>query len=303
MISYSGGIDSHTAAESFVKHGLHIEQIMNRSARQSFLDDSDRSAKNMGKEAVLAAKPQIKKLKEYQPNLAVTQLDWGDDLIKLWSTSKVDVFDYSCVTQHTIGKANLHTFFPEVEKYNNPVLICAIDKPHLFLIDGKYHIAFIDERMSPHLLNEIEINPNSPFSVEPFFWSPDAEKLLRKQVHLVIQWFETNPQYKNILSFPHRSTAWGKRAYDEIIKRIIYPSHDPDLWQADKGTNLFWLDEEHWWQNNPDSTAVQNWQGVVDEYSKIVYDTFSKANKLEYLKKDGPNWQLPACFSKLHLIK
>lgn len=303
MISYSGGIDSHTAAESFISRGLNVEQIMNRSARHSFLNNNDKSAKNMGKESLLAAIPQIEKLKKYQPNLVVTHLDWGDDLIKLWSTAKIKETDYSCITQHTLGKAKLHTFFPEIEKFSNPVLICAIDKPHLFLIDGKYHISFMDERIAPHLLNEIEMDHNSPFSVEPFFWSPDAEKILRKQAHLIIQWFETNPQYKDILTFPHRSTAWGKRTYEEIIKRIIYPSYDPTLWQADKGTNFFWLEEEHWWQNNPNSISVKNWRNVVDEYSKITYDIFSKANKLEYLKKDGPNWQLPACYSKLHLIK
>ena len=88
MLSYSGGVDSHTTAESFVKNGIWLDRLMNRSATESYLDTNSLDPANMGKEAVLAAKPQIERLRQYQPNLQATFLTWGEDLARLWSQTR-----------------------------------------------------------------------------------------------------------------------------------------------------------------------------------------------------------------------
>jgi hypothetical protein len=303
LLSYSGGEDSHTAAESFIKNGLEIDQLMNRSAKESYLGEDVKDGRNMGQEAVFAAKPQVEKLRQYQPNINITHLTWGEELVDLWNNTIVKVNDLNSYTASSLGKKFLYRYFPKSLQFKRAGLIYAIDKPFLYLVDGKYYIAFIDERMNPHIMNETEADPESPFECISFFWDPAAEKILRKQAHILIRWFEANPQYKNLLEFPHRSDAWGSGAYDEIVKTLLYPSHDKSLWQVKKTKFFFWYEEEHWWQNHKDSPAVQKWRRLVDEYSTIVFEMFSRAGKINYIKKDGPNWQLPACFSKLHLIK
>ena len=302
MLSYSGGIDSHTTAESFFKNGLWLDELMNRSATESYLDSNSLDPTNMGKEAVLAAKPQIERLRQYQPNLKVTFLTWGKDLAKLWQQSQIHVEDYNFFSAHMIGKKFLHRFFPQVEQSHKPGLIYAIDKPVIFLIDGEYYMTFVDERVMPHIMNETDADTQSPFECVPFFWHPDAERILRKQAHVIIRWFEANPEYKDLLTFPHRSKRHGPDAYNKIISKLVYPSYDPGLWQTLKPKNVIWLEEETWWHRNPDNAGVANWLSVNNEYSNSLHSMFEQANKLEYIKPDGPNWNMPACFSKLHRI-
>lgn len=302
MLSYSGGVDSHTTAESFVKNGIWLDRLMNRSATESYLDTNSLDPANMGKEAVLAAKPQIERLRQYQPNLQATFLTWGEDLARLWSQTHVNVDDYNFFSAHMIGKRFIHQFFPEVERSRRPGLIYALDKPVLFLIDGEYYMTFVDERVMPHIMNETDADPESPFECIPFFWHPDAERILRKQAHVVIRWFEANPEYKDLLTFPHRSQRHGPDAYNRIVSGLVYPSYDPGLWQTLKPKNVIWLEEETWWHRNPTNSGVANWLSVNNEYSALVHETFSGAGKSEMIKPDGPNWNMPACFSRLHKI-
>jgi hypothetical protein len=310
MLSYSGGIDSHTTAESFFKNDIWLDELMNRSATESYLDNDSLDPINMGKEAVLAAKPQIEKLRQYQPNLKATFLTWGEDLAKLWKQSQIHVDDYNFFSAHMIGKKFLHRFFPEVERSHKPGLIYAIDKPVIFLIDGEYYMTFVDERVMPHIMNETDADVNSPFECVPFFWHPDAERILRKQAHVIVRWFESNPKYKDLLTFPHRSNRAGPStyyrnqsdAYSKIVGRLVYPSYSPDLWQTLKPKNVIWLEEETWWHRNRDNAGVANWLSVNNEYSNLLHSTFKQADKLEYIKPDGPNWNMPACFSKLYRI-
>jgi hypothetical protein len=312
FLSYSGGVDSHNIALSFFKNGLHIDLLASRSSSESYLDNNSLDSKNMGKESLLAAVPQSHKLRQYSKNVNFKIINWGADIVKAWEQDTVGttrIQEQTSLQASSIVKRRYHEFIPEVEKYNNPVMLFGIDKPCVYYIDGKFYMAFMDLPLTTQTMNESTLDNNNPFTLLPYYWHPDAEKILRKQAHIVVTWFKNNPQFMPLLSFPHRNLKNilpKKRdcTYDEIVNRLVYPCYDPAVWQTKKNTGQAFIEEEHWWHNNPDSAAVQRWFRVMKEHSGMVYDMFSKNEKTEYISEDAmPGfWKLPGCYSKMYQI-
>ena len=260
-----------------------------------------------------AALPQSQKLAQYSNNVNFKIIDWGQDIVKAWSQDNSGVSrleDQSSLQASSILKRRYHEFVPKVDRYTNPVMLFGIDKPYIYYISGKFYMAFMDLPIAAQMMSEITLDPNNPFTLMSYYWHPDSEKILRKQAHIIIKWFKANPQFMPLLNFPHRNAQnilpkERISAYDEIINRLVYPDYDPTVWQTKKNMGQSFIEEEQWWHNNPDSTAVQKWLKMMKEHSGIVYDMFSKADKLQYISEDlRPGfWKLPSCYSKMYLIE
>lgn len=312
FLSYSGGADSHNVALSFFKNGLHIDQLASRSSSESYLSNNNIDAKNMGKESLLAAMPQAEKLKQYSNNVNFKIINWGEAIIKAWKqtdSSSIRIEDQSSLQASLLVKRKYHEFVPLIERYNNPVMLFGIDKPYIYRIKGKFYMAFMDLPVSAQMLNEVTMDPNNPFTLLPYYWHPDAEKLLRKQAHIVVNWFKANPQFMPLLNFPHRNATntppkERDQTYDEIVNRLVYPNYDPTVWQTKKNMGQAFIEEEHWWQNHRDSSSVQKWFNMLKEHSSTVYNMFKKADKIQFISEDlEPGfWKLPGCYSKMYQI-
>ncbi len=312
FLSYSGGADSHNIAVSFFKNGLHIDLLASRSSSESYLDDNITDSRNMGKESLLAAVPQSQKLRQYSNNVNFKIINWGADIAKAWGQDRQGIArieEQSSFQASSIVKRRYHEFIPEVERYNNPVMLFGIDKPYVYHIDGKFYMAFMDPPITGQMMNDITLDPNNPFTLLSYYWHPDAEKILRKQAHIVVNWFKRNPQFMPLLNFPHRNAqnVLPKErisAYDEIVNKLIYTHYDPTVWQTKKNLAQAFIEEEHWWHNNSDMPAVQNWFKVMKEHSNVVYNMFSKHNKIQHISEDGKQgfWKLPGCYSKMYAI-
>jgi hypothetical protein len=313
FLSYSGGADCHNIAVSFFKNGLNIDLLASRSSSESYLDNANNDSKNMGKESLLAAAPQAQSLRKYSNNVNFKIIDWGADIVKTWGESNISSTHFENQTSmqaNSIVKRKFHEFLPSVERYNNPVMLFGIDKPYIYRINGKFYMMFMDLPILTQMMNEITLDPNNPFTVLPYYWHPDSEKILRKQAHVVVKWFKANPQFMPLLNFPHRnlqnaSTKERDTTYEEIVNKLIYPHYDPTVWQTKKNKGEAFIEEEHWWHNNPDSSPVQKWFKIMKEHSNEIYKMFNKADKVQYISEDvRPGfWKLPGCYSKMYEIK
>ena len=312
FLSYSGGADCHNIAVSFFKNGLHIDLLASRSSSESYLDGNNNDSKNMGKESLLAAAPQAQKLRQYSNTVNFKIIDWGTDIVKAWAQSnigKTRLEDQTSLQANSIVKRKMHEFLPSVERYNNPVMLFGIDKPYIYYINGKFYMMFMDLPILTQMMNEITLDPNNPFTLLPYYWHPESEKILRKQAHVVINWFKANPQFMPLLNFPHRNlqnipTKERNTMYEEIVNRLIYPHYDSTVWQTKKNKGEAFIEEEHWWHNNPDSTPVQKWFKIMKEHSNEIYSMFNKADKIQHISEDVRSgfWKLPGCYSKMYAV-
>jgi hypothetical protein len=266
----------------------------------------------MGKESVLAAVPQAERLKQYSNNINFKIIDWGTDIEKAWGQSQQGtnlLEDQNTIQANSIVKRKMYEFLPPMEKYNNPVFLYGVDKPYIYYINGKFYMMFMDFPIHTQVLNEITLDPNNPFTVLPYYWHPDSEKILRKQAHLVVNWFRANPQFMPLLNFPHRNaqnipSTDRNTTYNAVVNRLIYTEYDPAVWQTKKLTSEYYDEENHWWHKNPDSTSVQRWIKTVKEQSGLIYDMFSKADRLGSASQDHKSgfWKMPGCYSKMYAI-
>ena len=92
--------------------------------------------------------------------------------------------------------------------------------------------------------------------------------------------------------------------YEEIVNRLIYPHYDSTVWQTKKNKGEAFIEEEHWWHNNPDSTPVQKWFKIMKEHSNEIYSMFNKADKIQHISEDVRSgfWKLPGCYSKMYAV-
>jgi hypothetical protein len=167
-------------------------------------------------------------------------------------------------------------------------VLYGIDKPKLALIDGGWHMYFVDIHANhPHPV----VNEYTNITSELFFWTPDMPELMSKQAHLIKRWFDMpqNQHLKHIIHHVTNSVSW-RTTYENLIKTVIYPDYDPKTWQTVKATNSFYNEMDHWFHVNfADSELYSAWasglQLLVDKIDKKYFvSSMGKVNGLVFYR-------------------
>ena len=104
------------------------------------------------------------------------------------------------------------------------------------------------------------------------YWSPDATAILRKQGHLILQYFKVNPQLIPMLS--SRSNELLK-----IINYCIYPNYNPLRFQVQKQNYEIFNDQFSWIYNidtYKDKQTMDKWQSQIINFNKTINDKYKQ---------------------------
>lgn len=232
---YSAGSDSHNALMAFLDNGLKVDEVVvswpvTWSEKQTVNAD-DYSIENYTSEWALTVKPRLKWLSDNHPDVKITIRDWGERL------DRVRLSDEFLLTRN-------HNFSPYADlRWNNTeildrvnakngVLLKGVDKPKICFHNGAYKIYFLDMPCQGSFPTGM---PES--NVEFFYWSGDACRLLCKQAHAIVKFFEINPNFKKFIAWPN-SDPRHRQFYETVTRAVIYPDIDITVWQSDKATNM-----------------------------------------------------------------
>jgi hypothetical protein len=240
MLLYSAGADSQTMLDSFLDNGLHVDEILvlwPKSMEKLYTpDNTNFDPLNTLSEWDFTVKPKLDWLAKHHPKIKITVHDWAEDVLDY----KVED-GYVMERGHNVTPFYLHrnSFYhiPSVqkvlEKYSNPGIILGIDKPRICWKDDEYRLYFLDiipAGMGPQ--NDRRLR-KSKLHLEFFYWSPDGCKILAKQAHALVKFFESVPSFKHYITWPitnSRNRTW----YESTVKAVIYPRYDLGLFQANK---------------------------------------------------------------------
>lgn len=76
------------------------------------------------------------------------------------------------------------------------------------------------------------------------------------------------------MTWPHTSHS-NRTAYEKIIKTIIYPRYDFELFQVDKPTSTVTCEWDHWFfKEHVNSRAYHNWTQGISWVEKNIDSRF-----------------------------
>lgn len=289
VLCYSSGSDSTNILHTFLNNNIPLDEVfcygpMSTTQGQGTVD-STTPGEYMYREIDLIALPYLRELsKKHQ--FKVTVYDWSQDMVSGfkdsdWVWTEVNArLGPSVLVRNRLHDSYAHLNL--VDRGRRVAFIYGIDKPRVVLRDGGYYLAFLDL-----LLNQsVGMGAAATGSVwdhdEFFYWTPDLPELLIKQAHVIRRYFEANPDKKVIIQDAHLG-SWRdeyRDVYYDIIKRLIYPTFNADIWQAKKNSNLTAPENDGWFWRQ-DYEGRRHWLAGVDQVRKTLDQRWFNQGRVE----------------------
>lgn len=287
ILNYSGGSDSQAMVDAFLSAGLFIDEIVtiwNRKHTKKIITINDpimSDARNIEAEFELATRPGLNRIIDASPNTKITYLDVSDATVnnfkaldgEEWLGVTVEHLHPQFVTRWSSTRE--HNQLKQLDRGLKTAVLFGVDKPRICIKDNRYHLYFIDI-----IANSFKGAYNRPeydnFEHVFFFWTPDMPEIIIKQAHMIMKWFELNPQFKPILDWP--SNSYGKRQTYEIITRgIVYPEWDLSTFQCVKTTSTVYSEWDDWFFKEFQGTSVyDNWFKGISYVEKNIDKKYLK---------------------------
>ena len=246
ILSYSGGADSHEILYTFLDNNIFLDEIQVVHYSKA-LEKFDRGllANDLALRQLLEyetiVKPQLKIIAERSPNTKIVLLDASDftvndilsNTFEFMSMGKFKENNATFITQTTPFTRN---FFQQHHnsKYgthkNNAAFIRGVEKPHLSVINNQLHFKFSDASMhTVKMIQKREVD--EIYTIENFYWTPDAPLIPIKQSHVIKRKLETDKEFyatfmlnqeriaanQNLKKRAHDDTQNINRKYDQLI--------------------------------------------------------------------------------------
>jgi len=266
ILGFSGGSDSTQILETFLKNNIFIDEIqtahnvkMSRGIDQQVLmSDPDL---NLFLEYDLAVEPMLKKVKQLSPNTKITVIDSSDFLHQEIQKKSYKFLSIGTGKEKGISQRLTSTMGISIAQYylykqlnvfeskdkDNVAIIRGIEKPQLSVVDGNLVFHFND--LSLLSISQMFAGTLDPtYTMEDFFWSPDAPLIPIKQSHLIKKCLESDKNFltffleqksefneyfkSNKLELSRPKAIMLERSYNSII----YPDWDTRTFVAPKST-------------------------------------------------------------------
>lgn len=261
VLSFSGGSDSYTVLRSFIDNNIHLDEIVCDwpIARTEHLTIStDTRPENYNSEWALAIKPVLDYVQQYHPKIKITVTDSlqalsvedHDDTCTL-----TQIHNYVSIKRYRKILERIHTLS---DQHANVGLVLGIDKPQMLIDKNAFCVYFKD---TPCWIKS-SIDTKYTRNVEYFYWTPSMPEIVLEQAHTVYQYLLQN---KSLI--PLLTSSDHQR---DFFKSLIYPSWNPAVFQANKGTSLIYNEQYAWFFNNQPTIEVQSWESSMNSRLNLV---------------------------------
>ena len=286
MLSYSGGADSHNILLSFVRQGLHIDEIVVNNMHKAAgnyvsLDPNNKDPKNAAAEYYLQTLPRLKEIEPLIPKTKITIMDLSDHLFEMLE----DVGDGSWILdkreQINIAGATRFNYKHYIDvrrtfdKGRRIGLVIGLEKPRTFIKDGVFHVTFHDRAVNQVTVAEHNKDYTNSH-VEYFYLSPDCARLITKQVHTIKKYLEAFPEKQWYWDSANITPTIVRHVHERLLRTILYTTWDNNWFQVDKAVKDWWSEFDAWfYEGFKDSKAFMIWteglqylENTVEPYIK-----------------------------------
>jgi hypothetical protein len=289
ILSYSGGADSHNILMSFIRQGLHIDEIIvntmtKGNSQFTVVDSRVKTPEHAASEHQLQTIPRLKEVENLIPRTKITILDLSDHLFSSLTSAK----DASWVLDKREGLNPLgatrfnYIHFTEVRKQFDKdkkiALVLGIEKPRTWISsDDNLYIRFTDR--ATNLVTVAEYYQEYTNSrVEYFYWNKESLRLLTKQAHVIKHWLEAFPQYQHLWRGKNVTPEVFRIVHERLLRSLLYTTWNDSWFQSDKATKDWYSEFDDWFIKGHEGSQAHNiWREGLD---------FVESNLTPYIKKD-----------------
>ena len=279
VIMYSAGSDSQTVLDSFLHNNLKVDEVVvtwPASLRNAYQPNRlDTRYENTFSEWDFAIEPKLKQLARTHPNIKITINDWAENIDRVKvdegyiANRSINFAPYSMV------RWNASAVDRALSKSSRNAVVWGLDKPRICIDQGAYRFYFLD------MVAMVSVPSNHWEQSECFFWSQDCPELLVKQAHLLVKYFEANPELKQHIQWPNIKRSY----YEPAVRKVIYPNYDLTTFQAQKSTSLN-LGADILLYPLGDQ-VIQYLRGVTEENFKYLHTVIDKKYFQDYYQLTG----------------
>ncbi len=280
ILSYSGGADSHNILSSFIRQGIHLDEIvvntMERGNKKSTtISTNNVAATNAAAEHDLQTVPRLKEAAKLIPNTKITICDLTDYLFEYledkgdesWVFDKREGLNPAGMTR--FNYLHFSDIRKQFDKDKSFGIIMGIEKPRCYILKNKLFVSYADRATNITTVAEhFKEYPNS--TVEFFYWSPDALDIQCKQIHTIKKWLEAFPEYQYLWD-AEKELASDKAFitirlhHERLLRPILYTTWDNQWYQADKALNDWYSEFDQWFfDDHYNSKAGHIWKAGID---------------------------------------
>ena len=188
VIWYSGGADSHNVLNSFLQHGIHVDEIAT-----THYAEADRDGNGYWTAEVEAtALPDLQEIKKQFPETFINYADWTRYVPQIYQNQSRHQWIYEhdgSVSPNNYLRGCIRELDPHYKRIldsgKRMVFVWGHDKPRIKLgQDGRYGVQFND--MINHVVsNRTQIVDRPWEHDELFYWTPSLVPLIIKQAHVL----------------------------------------------------------------------------------------------------------------------
>lgn len=262
ILMCSGGPDSTNMAYSFLRNGIHVDEIV-ASAPMSGLsnwknDPNDQKTENTISETKLAQIPFVNEIHDLYPHIKITINDYFEDMLSYkdsdWLIKSTDYIHPTTVARYALEK------FPHLQKLaetdKKVGVVYGIDKPTIFIEKDKIYNMIVD-----YAVNTPTDNDFKNFYNELFYFSHEMPQLVVKQCHMLKKWLFL-PENSRALALTKLNgqiaptKEFNAGLYQRAIVPCIYPMIEKKIWQAGKPNYNILANMDMWFYKKHNSLRV-----------------------------------------------
>ena len=263
---YSGGRDSHHVLRSFAQNNIPIDELLLLHWKMNPMRTAEYYSWQL---------PLAKKYKEINPNVKITTVDVDSKVYaKYYGSKKPEskffasddgLYQPSDFEWHTVNLCNIRD--------SSTGVIVALEKPYLYLSDGKIYHRFIDKT--------IELYRGSISEFEMFHYAPEMPEFYIKQCHILANYIKQH--------YPNKNQDF----FDDFIEKPFGQYYSEFCTACGRGPAI---DE-----NEPCNNGKNKYNGSHRLFDKII-DVAKKDNFNSYkIWQDSVNYwttNMPEAFGK-----
>jgi hypothetical protein len=251
------------------------------------LDPNNKNNKNASAEYALQTFPRLKEIEKLSPKTKITVVDLTDHLFDSlekigdasWILSKREQVNIAGATR--FNYIHFNEIRKKFDKEKKIALIVGLEKPRTWIKNDIFYVGFNDRAANIITVAE-HITDYNNSTVEFFYWSPDAIKIIAKQVHIIKKWVEAFPEYKKFWDLALLTEPYAKvfrLVHERILRTMLYTTWDNNWYQADKAIQDWYSEFDAWfYEGFSDTKAYHIWKEGL---------TYLEDNLKPYIVKDS----------------
>ena len=238
VLMYSGGSDCDNILHTCLKHKIHIDEIVTSFpiSAPGEPNPNDYSEYNVKSEWYYCIQPKLDWIAKNHPKIKITVNDWA----KTVQSFKI-ADDYLLDCSHNVSPYSrqrwsfdlVSSILNAVDKKSTVGIIRGVEKPKICFHNNAYRLYFLDIPLYNNMIHDDDLSNTHHVGQESFYWSPDSCKILTKQAHALVNFFESVPNFRTYVTWPTKSSVY-RQWYETSTRAIIYPELDLNFFQVAK---------------------------------------------------------------------